>query len=323
MKNQKIRTMLGLCCLVFTIFGWGLSFLGTKALLVDYSPIEIIFFRYLLSFVGLFLIYPKPFLFKEWKFELLCFLAAIFGVSIYQFLENVAIDKTSASNVSIIISCSSFFTAIFTTLILKSEKIGVNFLIGFVCSLIGVALVSFNGTINFEFNPVGDALTFVCAIFWGLYSVTISKLNSYKYSIIHTTRRIMLYGVIQIIPLFFISGGKVEFSRFTSSMNWFWILFLGILCGTLCFLTWNFSVKVLGPVKTSLAMYVQPIVTILFGAWFFNEQIKLMGMFGTLAVIAGLFISSTKFLDNLFKKKKKEPEEIEITEEKEKEELPE
>ena len=68
-------------------------------------------------------------------------------------------------------------------------------------------------------------------------------------------------------------------------------------------------------------MYVQPIVTILFGAWFFNEQIKLMGMFGALAVIAGLFISSTKFLDNLIKKKKKkEPEEE--TEEIKKEELP-
>ena len=153
MKNQKIRTILGLCCLVFTIFGWGLSFLGTKTLLSNYSPVEIIFFRYSLSYLGLFLILPKPFLLKNWKFELLCFLAAIFGVSIYQFLENVAIDKTSASNVSVIISCSSFFTAIFTTLILKSEKIGVNFLVGFVFSLIGVILVSFNGAVHFEFNP--------------------------------------------------------------------------------------------------------------------------------------------------------------------------
>ena len=202
MKNQKIRTMLGLCCLVFTIFGWGLSFLGTKTLLASYSPIEIIFFRYLLSYVGLFLIMPRPFLIKTWKFELLCFLAAIFGVSIYQLLENIAIDKTSASNVSVIISCSSFFTAIFTTLILKSEKIGVNFLVGFIFSIVGVILVSFNGAIHFEFNPIGDVLTFICAILWGLYSVTISKLNQYQYSIVYVTRRVMLYGVIQSIPFF-------------------------------------------------------------------------------------------------------------------------
>lgn len=113
----------------------------------------------------------------------------------------------------------------------------------------------------------------------------------------------MLYGVIQIIPIFLISGGVINFTRFTESNNWFWLLFLGILCGTICFVTWNFSVKVLGPVKTSLAMYVQPIVTIIFGAIWFNEKIKLMGALGALAVIVGLFISATKFLDNLFKKK--------------------
>ena len=317
MKNQRIKTIIGLCCLVFTIFGWGLSFLGTKTLLSNYSPVEIIFFRYSLSYLGLFLILPKPFLLKNWKFELLCFLAAIFGVSIYQFLENVAIDKTSASNVSVIISCSSFFTAIFTTLILKSEKIGVNFLVGFVFSLIGVILVSFNGAVHFEFNPLGDCMTLFCAVLWGLYSVTISKLNQYKYKLVYVTRRIMLYGVIQILPIFFIAGGKISFARFTESTNWFWLLFLGILCGTICFMTWNFSVEALGPVKTSLAMYVQPIVTIIFGAIWFSEEIKLMGALGALAVIAGLVLSTTKFIDNYIKKRRQKDEE-EI-----KEELPE
>ena len=316
MKNQKMRTVLGLGCLVFTIFGWGLSFLGTKALLRNYSPVEIIFFRYLLSYIGLFLLMPRPFLFKCWKFESLCFLAGIFGVSIYQFLENVAIDETSASNVSIIISCSSFFTAIFTTIILKSEKIGVNFCVGFVFSIIGVILVSYNGAIQFEFNPLGDALTLTCAILWGLYSVTISKINKYNYNVVYVTRRVMLYGVIQIIPIFIFSGGRIDFSRLSNMDNWFGLIFLGIVCGTICFVTWNYSVKVLGPVKTSLAMYVQPIVTIVFGAIWFGEEIKLMGAFGALAVIAGLFISTTKFLDNLFKRKKKEEDEI-------KEELPE
>ena len=321
MKNQKVRTICGLCCLVFTIFGWGLSFLGTKTLLENYSPVEIILFRYTLSYIGLFLILPKPFLFKDLKFELLCFLAAIFGVSIYQYLENIAIDKTSASNVSIIISCSSFFTAIFTTLILRSEKIGVNFLIGFIFSLVGVILVSFNGAVHFEFNPFGDFMTLMCAVLWGLYSVTVSKLNQTKVKLVFITRRIMLYGVIQIIPIFLISHGRIDFTRFASSYNWFWLLFLGILCGTICFLTWNYSVNVLGPVKTSLAMYVQPIVTIIFGALWFGEKIKLMGMIGTIVVIGGLVISTTKFIDNWIKRKKKvdpleEQEEI-------KEELPE
>ena len=324
MKNQKIRTIIGLCCLVFTIFGWGLSFLGTKTLLDNYSPVEIILFRYTLSYIGLFLILPKPFLIKDWKFELLCFLAAIFGVSIYQYLENIAIDTTSASNVSIIISCSSFFTAIFTTLILRSKKIGVNFMVGFVFSLVGVVLVSFNGAIHFEFNPIGDLTTLVCAVLWGLYSVTVSKLNQTNYKLVYITRRIMLYGVIQIIPIFLINGGRIDFNRFTESYNWFWLLFLGILCGTLCFLTWNYSVNVLGPVKTSLAMYVQPIVTIFFGAMWFGEKIKLMGMIGVLTVIGGLILSTTKFLDDLIKKrKKKESEEQKEPEVEVKEELPE
>lgn len=314
MKNTKLRKMLGFACLVFTILGWGLSFLGTERLLNDYSPIEIILFRYILSYIGLFLLNPRPFLFKEKKFEFYCFLASIAGVSIYQWLENIAIENTNASNVSVIIACSCFFTAIFSTLILKSEKIGVNFMAGFICSIIGVVLVSFNGKINLEFNPFGDFITLGCAVLWGLYSVCVSKINEYKYNLIQTTRRLMIYGILVIIPLFIIFGGKVDFTRFTQNYNYMWFLFLGILCGSICFMTWNYAVDTLGPVKTSLAMYVQPIVTIIFGFILFNHKITLMGACGALIVVAGLFLSSSHFLDNLFKKKKEEIKEEPIIE---------
>ena len=41
-----------------TILIWGTTFISTKVLLVDFEPIEILFFRFILGFLALLIVYP-------------------------------------------------------------------------------------------------------------------------------------------------------------------------------------------------------------------------------------------------------------------------
>jgi len=108
--------------------------------------------------------------------------------------------------------------------------------------------------------------------------------------------------MIVLIPIFIFSGSKFGFDRFLNIENTLWTLFLGILASAVCFCTWNYSVDVLGSVVTSLAFIVQPLVTIIIGVLFFNNNFTWIGYIGIILTVLGLYISLS------MEKKKKEVE---------------
>lgn len=287
MSKQKIT---GFISLVFTIIIWGITFLATETLLKDFTPIEILFFRFGLSLIALFLVYPKIFKWQGWKIESLCFLASLFGMSIYQSLENYAIQYANGSMVSIIIAAASFFTVIFSRIILKEKNIKINFYIGLIIGIVGISLVILNGN-ALSIEPLGDFIALLCSVLWGLYSVVVELINKYKLNMLQITRRITMYGLLIFIPMFFISGGKFDLVRFTKPENLIWMLYLGILASAICFYTWNYSVDKLGPVPTSIGILVQPIVTVVVGVIWFNHKFTWVGIVGLAVTIIGLYVA--------------------------------
>lgn len=102
---------------LITILIWGTTFISTKVLLRTYSPIEILFIRFLIGYGALAatsIILGKGFsrfTFHSFKQELMLLGAGIFGVTLYFLLENIALTYTNASNVGVIVAISPFFTA--------------------------------------------------------------------------------------------------------------------------------------------------------------------------------------------------------------------
>lgn len=81
--------------------------------------------------------------------------AGFLGIVMYYMLENTALIMTYASNVGIIVACAPFFVAVVVGIFYKNEKPGVNFFIGFVIAIIGVAMISMNGAKSLHLNPKG------------------------------------------------------------------------------------------------------------------------------------------------------------------------
>lgn len=82
------------------------------------------------------------------------------------------------------------------------EKLRVNFFIGFVVAMVGIVLISFNGS-ALELNHMGDLLAVIAAFVWACYSILTRKISSFGYPVILTTRRTFLYGILFIIPTLF------------------------------------------------------------------------------------------------------------------------
>ena len=307
LKSKFKSKFFGYFLACFTIFVWGITFVCTKHLLVYFSALEILFIRFILAYCFLFILKPHR-LKLSLKENFLVALAGLTGVTLYQFTENLALDFTTASNVSIIVGICPIFTALTSQIFLKEKHLSFNFCLGFCLAFVGVVLVSFNGKINFNLSSKGDILALISAICWGFYSLFLTMINKKGYNTILITRKIFFYAILFMIPLMICgvfaenpkSTAYVELSsilnaeRFSSILNWILLCFLGIIASGFCFVAWNKACNILGTVKISTGLYLIPVITIFFAAIFLNEKITLMGAIGSALTIIGLFVSSKK-----------------------------
>ncbi|MDP0506873.1 MAG: DMT family transporter [Fusobacterium sp. JB019] len=292
MKTKKIA---GNIAGFTTVFFWGITYISTKVLLEVFNPVEILFTRFLMGLIFLVLLYPKPLKIKDKKQEIYFALAGITGVTLFYLLENIALTYTMASNVGVISALAPFFTGIIGYIFMKNkEKLTKNFFIGFVLALIGVGLISFNGATTFKVNPVGDLLAVSSVIIWGIYGNLTRKLGSYGYNTIQVTRRTFIYGIIFMLPALKFFDFNVQISDLLQYKYLFNMVFLGLGASAICFVTWNYTVKVLGAVKASLFIYLIPIITVITSFIFLNERLTWMSFFGIIFAILGLMISNKK-----------------------------
>ena len=196
-----------------------------------------------------------------------------------------------ASNVGVIISAAPFFTAILSQLFIKSEeRLQAGFFAGFAAAMAGIVMISLNGS-SFSLNPKGDVLAVAAAFVWGCYSILTRKIAGFGGSVIPAVRRTFFYGIVFMVPALFFFDFELGLSRFTDASYVVHIVYLGAGASALCFVTWNYAVKTLGAVKTSIYIYLVPVITIAASVIILKEPVTWISAAGTVLTIAGLFIS--------------------------------
>ena len=290
MESKRI----GHAAALATIIIWGTTFISTKVLLEAFQPVEILFFRFVMGYLALWLVCPRRLAGVGRRQELTFAAAGLCGICLYYLLENIALTYTMAANVSVIISVAPFFTALLSRRFSRSEeKLGAGFFIGFAAAMAGIILVSFNGA-QFELNPFGDFLAAAAAFVWACYSLLTKEIAGFGYPILLTTRRTFFYGLLFMVTALFFFDFEIGFSRFGNMTHLLNIIYLGLGASAMCFVTWNYAVKVLGAVRTSIYIYMVPVVTIVTSVLILDEPVTWLSAAGTALAILGLVISEYK-----------------------------
>ena len=290
MENSTKGHLLAL----FTVGVWGTTFISTKVLLGRFQAVEIMLFRFIIGYIVLFLMRPgflKP---VKRRQEGIFALAGACGVTLYFLFENFALTYTYASNVSVIISAAPLFTALLASFLLKGEGFRKNFFVGFALAMLGICIISFNGS-SLHLNPLGDILAVLGACTWAFYSILLAKLGKYGYNKILMSKRIFFYGILFMIPASAGFGVKLDFSMLNEPYIIGNFLFLGVVASALCYVTWNRSVDILGPVKTSVYIYLQPVITVIASIIVLRENITPLAFAGMGFTLLGLVISQLNF----------------------------
>jgi len=286
------KKLVGHILAAVTIIVWGTTFISSKILLDQFTPLQVMIMRFVIAYLTLFVLDHKI-IKTSWREELVFLSLAIMGSTIYFLFENRALTFTFTSNVSIILSAAPILTAILAHLFTKDEKMNGKILLGSILAFAGVALVVFNGAVVLQLNPLGDILAFGAALSWAFYSVILKK-HVNQYDSIYLTRKVVFYSIVTTLPMLFLEGKPFPLAELQNASLLINLLFLGILGSGICYVAWNIATKKLGIVTTNNYIYLGPFVTMVAAALMIHETITVMGVLGALLIVMGVVVAGQK-----------------------------
>ena len=273
------------------VTAWGLSFISTRVLLDNgLHPIEIYIYRFIVAYIAMVALSHKKLWANSFKDEMLFLLCGIVAGSVYFISENVALQYTLVSNVSLITSMSPLLTMLIAAAIFKTDRPDKGAYIGSLVAFIGVGLVIFNSSFNLSINPLGDMLALLAALCWAIYCILLKPLNV-TYDARFITRKVFFYGVLTAIPFLMVEPEIAPLSILLIPSVIYNLLFLSLVCSLGAYLLWAITVKKLGSIQASNYLYFQPIITLVFSLIILHEQVTLIGGTGCALILFGVWLS--------------------------------
>lgn len=111
---------------------------------------------------------------------------------------------------------------------------------------------------------------------------------------IAATRRIYFYAIIFLIPVLIWNHASWDVHVFSRAEVLFNFLFLGVGASAMGFFVWNLSTQWIGALKTSVYIYVSPIVTVVLSIFILNERLTIRSAIGAVLILTGLVISQRR-----------------------------
>ncbi len=276
---------------------WGVTFVCTKLLLLGgLTAAQIFILRFIIAYLlllGYSLSKGIHWLSNSWRDELNMMALGVFGGSLYFLTENSAMNYTTTTNTSIIVSLCPLFASAIIGAFYKTERLNRWQTVGTVMAALGVIMVVMNGHFVLHLSPLGDALAFGACMCWAFYSLLIIPVSK-RYPTVFITRKVFFYGLLSMIPYIILHPDlniQLVINKPTLLAN---LLFLGCVASMLCYVAWNWALKRLGAVVATNYVYLNPVTTIVFAWMVLNEQITVWFIIGTVLILYGMYLVNTK-----------------------------
>lgn len=280
---------------LIVVFIWGETFISTKVLITNgLMPADIFLYRFTLAYICIWFFSPERLWSDSFRDEVRMVLLGLFGGSLYFLTENTALRFSTASNVSILVCSSPLLTAILVSAFYRDERMNVRQILGSLIAFIGMALVVLNGKLVLKLNLYGDLLAVAAALTWGVYSLLMKGVSD-KYDVVFITRKVFGYGLLTILPYFFlVQPLNTDPATLSRTPVWGNLVYLGLVASLLCFIVWNWCLPRLGTVRTTNMIYSQPFFTMLIAYLILGERITWMAVIGTAVLIGGMMLAVKK-----------------------------
>lgn len=300
MKELKVNSMAMVYLIaIISIMFWGMSYIWSNQLIelgipVEYFiPIRCLIAGIILLIVNLIMKIPIR-IHKEDGAML--FLLAMCEPFIYFFCETYGIKLTGSPTLSALIIASTPIVAAIAGRLFFKEKMSLLNVIGILVCVGGLTMVSGGNDEHLGTFFIFGIVVLMIAVFAEVGHASCTKaLSERQYPPTVIVMYQFLIGTAYFVPLFLTRG--VE--HFDPALYLSWecfrpILFLSVLCSSLCFSLWVFAIKRLGVSGSSVFLAMIPVATAIWGIILGDEKLKLIQWIGLVVSIAGLLAAQKK-----------------------------
>lgn len=274
-----------------TVLLWGASFPVTKALLQWTGPTTIAFLRWAISGLALLILVAARGRTRE-AIALVgdeggsVLWVALTGITLFYFLENLALRYTSAINAGVLANLTSVFMVLIGAFVLRERLTPVQWA-ALAVAFVGALLVSGGGG-NLRFGDEslkGDLLMAVAGLLGALYSIGGKRLSVNRSPTV-VTAVVGATGALLLLPLALWEGGPWRLPL----VAWAMLLLLGLGAGALANVWWISLLSQTPASRAALALFLIPVVSTVMAVLFLGERLSAGAVVGAGLILAGVWI---------------------------------
>ena len=296
--NQNNKFFIAAIYLVCATLFWAGNFIvGKTASINEIPPISLNFYRWLVAWLILLpftfreLIKKKNYILNNIGFFIVLGITAvtIFNSALFYSLKftQVISGVLMISTVPVMI--------IFISSLLKIEKTNFFQIIGVGLSLTGVLFIITKADLgllkNLDFNR-GDLIMIIAMLSWATYSALLKK-KKYELSQISLLQVVISFGVIFLIPLYFIDmnmGNSIKLEKPFFLILTYVVLFPGLAS----FFFWIKGVALIGANRSGIFLHLMPIFGAVMAMIIFDEKFMFYHLLGAVFILMGIILSNRK-----------------------------
>jgi len=270
---------------------WGASFVATRSVLREITPIALVGLRFTLAvafLVGLLAVRRKPLVPPVATWPMLALMGFV-GVFIHQTAQAYGLAMTSAMNTGWLIGLIPLWSAILAATFLR-ERFGPPKIVGLAVGFAGALLVVTRGRFGHDLLALpstrGDLLIIATTVNWAVYTVLGHGIIR-RVGPLRATAGAMFLGWVMLVPLFLAGGRWTEVPSLTLG-GWMALSFLGIGCSGLGYLFWYGALEKVEAGRVASLLYLEPLVTLAAAVLLLGEDLRLWTIMGGILVLGGV-----------------------------------
>lgn len=232
-----------------------------------------------------------------WKNKKRFLLLGLFGVGSYNVLLYLALQTSTAINVTLI-GASMPIWMLFIGAVFYQVKPSILQMIGAIVSLLGVGIVLTRGDLAALLSMemvIGDLLIMLATILWAFYSWMLSRPGSSNERQWPWAEFLMAQVTVGLLWTGFFDGFEIAAGHVFIDLNWWTaslIVFVAVGPSLIAYRCWGLGVNGAGPTVAAFFANFIPLFTALLSAAMLGEPPQLFHGLAFALIVAGIAISS-------------------------------
>lgn len=167
-------------------------------------------------------------------------------------------------------------------------------MVGVALGLVGIYLLVSQKEVTSQENSVlGIVMIFACLLSWSYGSLFVGKANLPANHFVNTGYQMFTAGIILALASLAFNEPWIGPAEWSTPVLWSMLLLI-IFGSIVAFTAFNYLLKIVSPEKVATSTYVNPVIAMILGWYFLDEQITTQSAIAAAVLLTGVYFINTK-----------------------------